>query len=156
MQKKKSKNSDRPLTAAEEKDIRLSVARGYKHLKLKPESASAEDIQKAICDAIDAVCLGKKRMTKRAVEDTGINLGCLWGQTVCDKLGWQWCYMTAHGDEGFAVVPPDRSYASEPMSFVFTQLHKRPPEDNTSLLLFNMVVGGSLDKAKAGAYVTVG
>jgi hypothetical protein len=156
MPKKKSQNSDRPLTAVEEKDIRLSIARGYKHLKLKPGRATAEDVQKAICAAIDAVCLGKKKATRRVIEDMGVNLGCLWGQSICDKLGWQWCFLTAHGDEGFAIVPPDRSYAIDPMSFVFTQLHKGPTEDNTSLLLFNMVVGGSFDKPKRGAYITVG
>jgi hypothetical protein len=105
MPKTKPKNSDRPLTAAEAKDIRLSIARGYKQLKLKPHT-SAEKVQEAICAAIDAVCLGKKKTTAKTVEDMGLNLGCLWGQTICDKLGWEWCYMTAHGDEGFAIVPP--------------------------------------------------
>lgn len=152
----KPKNADRPLSATEAKDIQRSVARGYKHLKLKTESASVEPIQEAICAAIDAVCRGRKKITKRQIEDMGLNLGCLWGQTICDKLGWEWCYMTAHGDEGYAIVPSDRSYAIEPISYVFTQLHRRPPEDNTSLLLFNMVVGGSLKKGKAGAYITVG
>ena len=155
MPKAKSKNSDRPLTESEAKDIRLSVARGYKHLKLKPDT-SPEKVQEAIYAAIDGICLGKKKATAKAVEDMGINLGCLWGQTICDKLGWEWCYMTAHGGESFAVVPPDRSYALEPMNFVFTQLHRRPPEDNTSLLVFNMVVGGALEKQKRGAYITFG
>ena len=40
--------------------------------------------------------------------------------------------------------------------FVFEQLQKRLPDENTSLLLFNMIVGGSLPKANAGAYITVG
>jgi len=155
MPKIKQKNSDRPLTAAEAKDIRQSVARGYKFLKLKPETP-VEKVQEAICKAIDAVCLGKKKATPKLVEDMGLNLGCLWGQTVCEKLGWEWCYLMAHGDEGFAVVPPDRSYAIEPMNLVFTQLHKRQPEDNTSLLVFNMVVGGALEKQKPRAYITFG
>ena len=64
MPKAKSKNSDRPLTAAEAKDIRQSVTRGYKFLKLKPE-ASAEQVQDAIYAAIDAVCLGKKKATPK-------------------------------------------------------------------------------------------
>jgi hypothetical protein len=155
MPKTKPKNSDRSLTAAEAKDIRQSVARGYKFLKLKPET-SAEQVQEAIYAAIDAVCLGKKKATSKLIEDMGLYLGCLWGQTICDKLGWEWCYMMAHGSESFAVVPPDRSYALEPMNFVFTQLHRRPPEDNTSLLVFNMVVGGALEKQKRGAYITFG
>ena len=156
MPKTKSKNSDRPLTASEAKDIRLSVVRGYKLLRLKPGSATPEQVQEAICKVIDGVFLGKKKVTKKAIEDMGVNLGCLWGQTICDKLGWEWCYMSAHGSESYAVVPSDRSYALEPMNFVFTQLHKRLPEENTSLLLFNMVVGGSLEKQKRGAYITVG
>src|SRR4051794_8195534 len=156
MSQKKSKSSDRPLTPEEEKDIRLSVVRGYKLLKLKPENATTEQVQKAICKVIDDVFLGKKKVTEKAVGDMGVNRGCFWGQTICDKLGWEWCYMSAHGDESYAIAPPDRSYALEPMNYVFTQLHKRLPEENTSLLLFNMVVGGSLSKQKAGAYITVG
>src|SRR5712692_5753420 len=104
MPKKNSKNSDRPLTADEEKDIRLSIVRGYKHLKLRPKCATAEQTQKAMCAVIDAVCLGKKKVARKVIEDMGINLGCLWGQTICDKLGWQWCYATAHGEESFAIV----------------------------------------------------
>ena len=155
MSKAKSKNSDWPLIATEEKDIRLSVTRGYKQLKLKPDS-DAEIVQEAICLAIDDICLGKKKATAKMIEDMGINLGCLWGQTICDKLGWEWRYLTAHGSVSFAIVPPDRSYALQPMNFVFTQLHKREPDDNTSLLVFNMVVGGALPKQKRGAYITFG
>lgn len=155
MPKTKPKNSDRPLTDEEAKEIRLSVARGYKLLKLKP-GTPAEKVQQAICTAIDAVCLGKKKATPKQIEDMGINVGCLWGQTICDKLGWEWCYMMAHGDESFAVVPADRSYALEAMNIVFTQLNKRAPEENTSLLVFNMVVGGALKKQRRGSYITFG
>lgn len=42
------------------------------------------------------------------------------------------------------------------MNFVFTQLHKRQTEDYTSLLVFNMVVGGALKKQKPRAYITFG
>lgn len=155
MPKAKSKNSDRPLTPDEAKEVRESTARGYKDLKLKP-SASPEKIQEAICAAIDSITLGKKKASAKRIEDIGLDLGCLWGQTICDKLRWEWCYMTAHGDESFAVVPPDRSYAVSPMNFIFTQLQKRQPDDNTSLLVFNMLVAGSLEKQKRGSYITFG
>lgn len=156
MPKKLPKNSDRPLELAEEKDIRLAVGRGYKWLKLKRGRTTPMQVQEAILKTIDSVMDSKKKMTARAIENLAINLGCLWGQTVCDEIGWEWCFATIGDENVFAVAPPNRSYVVAPMGFVQTQLQKRPPEDNTSLLLFNMVVGGSLPKAKAGAYITVG
>jgi hypothetical protein len=148
-------NSDRPLTASEQKDIDLSVARGYKQLKLNPETTTPEQAQQAIHEAVDEVFLGKKKLSERALVDMGINLGCLWGQTIAKVMGWEWCYATAHGEEFFAVVSPNRSYALAPMNFIFTQLYKRPPDENNSMLLYNMVVGESLPQSKARAYVTI-
>ena len=156
MPKKLTKNSDRPLELAEEKEIRLAVGRGYKHLKLKRGRATPMQIQEAMLKTIDSIMDSKKRKTARAIEDLAIDLGCLWGQTVCDTIGWEWCFATIGIENVFAVAPPNRSYVVAPMCFVQTQLQKRPPEDNTSLLLFNMIVGGSLPKAKAGTYITVG
>lgn len=154
---KKLKGSDRPLTAAEAKDVRLSIARGYKALKLDPKKASPEKVQEAILKLIDPICLGKKKVSPKVTEDLGVNIGCLWGQTIADTLnGWEWCYATVDGDELFAMAAPDRSILVAPMNFIFAQLHKRLPEENTSMLAFNMIVAGSYGKQKAGAYVTVG
>lgn len=156
MPTKPAKNSDRPLKPAEEKGVRAAIAEGYKHLKLDPATATSEQVQEALYKEVDRINLARKKMSAQAIEDLAINLGCLWGQTVCDEIGWEWCFATIGDEQVIGIAPPDRSYLIAPMGFVQTQLEKRPPEDNTSRLLFNMVVGGSLKKVKAGSYITVG
>jgi hypothetical protein len=42
------------------------------------------------------------------------------------------------------------------MQFVQQQLAKSPPEDNTSLLAYNMLKGGGYGAAKPGSYTLLG
>jgi hypothetical protein len=157
MPSKKSKNSDRPLKASEAEDVRVCIERAYEHIKLKP-GAAVMRVQKAMRDVVDAVNLGKKKLPKKTQEDFGIELGCLWGQTVCDALGWEWCMATVDGYTALVVASRNRSHVVPVLQFMCTQVEKRPPEENTSLLLFNMLKArslGSFGKAKAGAYVQV-
>jgi hypothetical protein len=148
--------SDRPLDEGERRDIRLSIARGYKHLKLAPKSSTAST-QRAIRSAVDAIVLGRNKPRQNAVTDLAVNLGCLWGQTVCDELKWEWCRVKfADGREAYAIVPPDRSHMVLPMDFIHRQLRKRPPEENTSMLLFNMLKGKKFGRAKPRSYVHAG
>jgi hypothetical protein len=148
--------SDRPLNDTEQRDISLSIKRGYKYLKLEPKS-SPTATQKAMLKAIDAIALGKKKVSKNVEMDLAVNLGCLWGQTVCDDIGWEWCcLMLEDRRETYVIVTPNRSHMVSPMDFVLRQLDKRLPEENTNLLLFNMLKGKSFGAAKAGSYMHVG
>ena len=152
----KPKMSDRPLNASEQRDIDLSIQRGRALLKLTPK-ASTKKTQEAIRDAIDATSLGKKKLSKKAAIDLAVNLGCLWGQTVCDALSWQWCCLKlADGSETCVIVTPSRSHMVSPLDFVLEQLQKRLPEENTSMLLFNLLKSKKLDPAKAKSYMRVG
>jgi len=151
-----STTSDRQLNSKEQRDINLSINRGYKYLKVDPKS-SPRTTQEAMLKAIDAVALGKKKLSKDAVMDLAVNLGCLWGQTVCDGLGWKWCcLMLGDGRETYVIVTPNRSHMVSPMDFVLRQLQKRLPEENTSMLLFNMLKGKSFGSAKPRSYMHVG
>ena len=95
--------------------------------------------------------------SEKMVLDLAVNLGCLWGQTVCDGLDWQWCcLMLGDGRETYVVVTPNRSHIVAPMDFVLEQLQKRLPEENTSMLLYDMLKGKAFGKAKAKAYLHVG
>ena len=42
------------------------------------------------------------------------------------------------------------------MDFVLEQLQKRPPEENTSFLLFNMLKGKKFGRGQARSYLHVG
>lgn len=83
---KKSAAMDRPLKAAERKDIDLSIERGYGHLKLDPTTPPAKT-QRSIRKLIDGIAAGKKKLNGDTVKDIAVNVGCLWGQTVCDAAG---------------------------------------------------------------------
>lgn len=153
---RKALRQERPFTSDEDADIRISVTRGYEYLKLKPESASAQQAQQAICDEIDAILHRKKKASKKLTRELGVNLGCLWGQTICDTLGWHWCMVTADGADSYAIASADGSHFIEPMNFIFSQLTSPASGDNTSRLLFNMLEAGKLPPAEAGAYQRIG
>jgi hypothetical protein len=150
-------SSERPLKPGEAKDIRLSVARGYKALEL-PAGTSPVQAQRGMRKLIDAVVDGKTTLSSREAADLSVNLGCLWGQTLCDAAGWQWCVARVDGGRELpSVASPDRAYLVRPMHFIQAQLHKRMPGDNASLLLFNMIRSGTSQwAAKPNAYVTIG
>ena len=147
--------SDRPLKPSERKDVEKSIARGYEALDLPPGTPAAKT-QKAMRVLIDQVVDGKRTLTPRAAADLSVNLGCLWGQAICDAAGWEWCSVKIGRTDLISVARPDRSYVVRPMHFIQQQLHKRLRGDNASLLLFNMIKGNSLPAGKPKAYVTVG
>ena len=60
----KPKMSDRPLNAKEQRDIDLSIKRGYKYLKLDPKS-SPKKTQEAMLQAIDAIVAREEETEKR-------------------------------------------------------------------------------------------
>ncbi|WP_150107464.1 hypothetical protein [Pedosphaera parvula] len=148
--------TERPLQPVEEEDIQLSIKRGYKQLKLDPNKASAVATQNAIARALVQVFRAKKKPSPKTIENLAINLGCLWGQTICDVLGWEWCYVTLDESGAYAIVNSKRSHMVAPMEFILEQLQKQLPEENASLFLFNMLKAGSLLKASPRSYVLVG
>ncbi len=151
MPKKKATKTDSPLPAEMQAELKDAIASAYKYLKLKP-GCPAKKVQQALFDTIYAFYKGKKKLGKRALEDLGTNLGCLWGQTVCDSFGWEWCMADLKGDVFVAVVSPNRAYATQPLGFITEELKKRYPEDIDSLMAFNMIAGGKYSKGKAKDY----
>ena len=125
-------------------------------LHLDAKSSAPTKTQRAIRTAIDAIVRGKRKAGSRELTDLAVNLGCLWGQCVCDAAGWEWCYAKLGRHAILMIASPSRAHVIAPMHFVQSQLTKRPPEDNTSLLLFNMIVAGKLPAAPRGAYLHVG
>jgi hypothetical protein len=69
-------------------------------------------------------------------------------------MRWQWVGLTRGGDEEFlALVSPDRAFAISPVDFMIHLLTQSGPEaDNTTRLLFNMIVAGKLPKSKPRGY----
>jgi hypothetical protein len=153
----KKKTSDRPLQADEAAELVQAIENGYLLLNKSAKTSRPQDVQVAIRDEIDNIVSGKKKIKKNAKDEIVLNLGCLWGHTICQSMKWEWRVVTVDGDEFIAVAPRNRAFVLGALNFISTQLEKNPPEENTSLLLFNMLLDGkSFGKGKAGAYVTLG
>jgi hypothetical protein len=94
------------------------------------------------------------REARFALETTRI--GCLWGQTVCDQLAWEWAMVLLEPDEqDLGVVSPSRSHVVFPVLFL-EELLGDPDRDQTSLLLYNMLKAGNLPPAGPGEYHVLG
>ena len=151
MPAKKAAKTDSPLPPDLQAELKDYIARGYKYLKLK-QGCPAKKVQEAIFAAIEEVYHGKKKLSKKAVENVGADLGCVWGQTLVDEFGWEWCMADLRGDVFVAVVSPNRAFATQPLGFLQDQLQKRYPEDIDSLIAFNMIAAGKYSKGKAKDY----
>jgi hypothetical protein len=151
MPTKKAVKTDNPLPPDLRAELKDYITRGYKYLKLK-QGCSAKQAQEAIFSAIKEVYSGKKKLSRTAVENVGADLGCVWGQTLVDEFGWEWCMADLKGDVFVSVVSPNRAFATQPLGFIQEQLQKRPPEDIDSLMAFNMIAAGRYSKGKAKDY----
>jgi len=154
----RNRGSDRPLTATEQQEVTDAISRAYALLKLNPADADSVRVQDAIYEFINSVLERKERLSRDELMELSVTLGSLWGQTVCDAIGWQWCYATVEGDGLFAVARPNRSHYVPPLRFIHKQLKKRgaPEAVNTSLLTFNLLKAGSLSPAAPKYYIELG
>ncbi len=77
------------------------------------------------------------------VEDVAVDLGCLYGQSLCETLAWEWVEVAGEGATVFAVASPDRAVFVPPMVYLQRQLKQEPrTADNTVLLLVNLLRQG--------------
>ena len=78
-------------------------------------------------------------------------MGAVWGVQIVEALGWKWACLRQGEEEGYAVVSEDRAYAAFPNRFVKWLLDD-PSQDNTVMLMFNMMKSGQLPPSSPGAY----
>jgi hypothetical protein len=145
---------DEPLRPDQLEEVRAGVARAHQHLALPPDAAPAA-AQRAIFDAVRAIVTSRKRPRPQELTDLAVALGMLWGQTVCDALGWQWCNVryADGGEVTFATASPTRAHVIAPGALLYRQFTQRGPRPNvTTLLFFNMLKAGKLPRAAPGAY----
>jgi hypothetical protein len=149
--------TERPLPADVAREIEEAARRARTTLKLTAKSTPAATLQ-AILAAVERQIAGPKRPPEAETENLAIDLGCLWAQTVCDALGWQWCELKyPKRPATYAIVTPDRSHAIVPMAYMARQLDQRGPSaDNTTLLLFNMLKANRLPPARPKSYKPLG
>lgn len=149
--------SDRPLTDEERGEVEDCLGRALGWFGGSADTASPDQLQQWIYETINA--LRSKPPAERLEGDmrmTSLNLGCLWGQAVCDRLGWEWVAVSLEPEsEFYGVVTPSRSHAIFPLHYM-QELLSDPKREQTSLLLYNMLKAGSLPPAQPGEYSVLG
>lgn len=149
---KKRPPSDRLLTSGEQSEVQEFIKSAFELLHIEPTEAKLNDIHVKISDFIDS------HLTQCASEDsiieTALAIGCLWGQTVCNRLKWQWAYVTIEGNDIFGIVSPKREYVIFPMVYI-KNLLKSPEVDQTSLLIYNMLKAGKLPPSEENKYLVL-
>lgn len=95
--------------------------------------------------------LRRASLDTEAMMDRAVELGLLWGEQACRAYGWRWAMV----DGGHAVVAPDNSAYVEPVTYAYGLLF-RPEEENTFLLLFNLLGSPKKMPRQPGGMVQLG
>jgi hypothetical protein len=145
--------TDRALTDDECREVEYHSAIALGWFGDRAGSASPDQVQQWVYETVNAL---RAKPPAETHEDgrsmTAISLGCLWGQAVCDRLGWEWAAISLEpGSEFYGVVSPSRSHVIFPLHYM-QELLGDPERDQTSLLLYNMLKAGSLPPANSHEY----
>ncbi len=149
---------ERPLTDNERGEVESFAAEARKILELRPETAAA-DVQAAIHTWLEDFRHRKPRLTKIKRQDKALAMGCLWGETVCKELGWQWGAATliSSNSESYSIAPPKRQCVVFPTDNFFALLGGTKKHVNTpnTLELYENLKSGKVGNGKAKRYEIV-
>jgi hypothetical protein len=134
------------------KEVSEAVQRALEALALKPTTKPGS-VAECIANRIDEARSQRKSKEKKAanIDDLAIDLGALWGETLCRARGWQWMEVQDPDGPFLAnVCSPDKAFRVNPIGKVKSLLkdHRLP---NNTALLFNMIEAEVLPKSVAGA-----
>jgi len=147
---------ERPLTEEEQTAFADCARQGLANLGLAADAAP-EAVVQAVDSFLDDYRARQRKFFRKLFQrlpdsvDVAVHLGAVWGSQIVQAFGWEWTCLQREGDERYAVVSTDRAYAIFPNNFV-KWLLEDPSQDNTILLLFNMVEAGQLPAAPPRAY----
>jgi hypothetical protein len=103
---------------------------------------------------VDDVRAKKRTIPPRDPQWVKLQLAVLWSHQLVRALGWRWANIRQASGEVLGVVSPDLAVAAYPHAIITAALDKK--RTNTTLLLFNMLVGGVLPPSSPGSYTSVG
>lgn len=149
---------EKPISPNVQADLEDWIVYGRSNLGLSKQSSPAETV-KTVGDFIDSWQEKRRNSNEvdepKTVSDTVLSLGSLWGDAVCQELGWQWACLEYEGQDFYAVVSPNRALACFPFNNIDTLLQD-PESDNGSILLFNMLKAGDVPNTEPHQYLTIG
>ena len=143
-----SQYRERSLTETESDDLREMQDTALTMLPDLGWEPSPEAVIEAIGEALPSL----RALDRQPAFEASIALGALWGEQICRMLRWEWVWLTEVEDEQYthyAVVPPGRELFISALFVLSHYAIKAKPED-TSVLLFNMLVAGNVPTAAHG------
>jgi hypothetical protein len=151
-----AERQSRQLSDTERLALSAAVARALGRLNVPPTAPPA-GIVKAVDDLVEAEQIEREKylkgmyllMFKKPVALIA-EMGAVWGEQVVRELSWAWQFAARQKEPELAIVAPERTHIIFPEWYIRRML--RPPyDDNTLMLMFNMLKAGNLPTAAPGA-----
>ncbi len=119
------------------------------------DGMSPDEVQALLLEYIDGFRegLAEGAHEEETIVNTAIGFGCLWAQTLCDQLNWEWVSVSDGEHTSQAVVSPKRRFMVLPIEYMH-KLVGSDESDQTSMLVYNMIKAGeeSLPPSDEGSY----
>ena len=140
--------TSRPFRPGEELDSVSKALQDYpKELGWDIPAMGVDEIQAKIHEMLCKIY--SSDITKDEKLDRAFWLAFAWGETLVKELQWEWAMLEDEaGHKTPVVATPNRSHAVPVLQFIGKLATTQ--EDQTSLLLYNMIVANDLTAAKAG------
>ncbi|HLX60628.1 MAG TPA: hypothetical protein VKX17_05040 [Planctomycetota bacterium] len=145
--------TDRPLNTHERNQLSTFIKTAMKHIGAdRAASPHPDKLVELISEAIDLY----RNLEADRRQEASVSLGTLWGQIICDQLGWTWVSLKLDTKtEVFGVVSPNRSHVIYPLHHVNALLFDTSTDQN-SLTLYNSLKKGILPPGSDHSYVVIG
>ena len=149
--------SDRPLTSDERVSITSFIQKALKRIGAdRASSPDPDKLQELINIAVDQYRMQDETRRNASLLDASVSLGSLWGQVVCDQMGWTWVSVRADAlTENYGIVSPNRSHLIFPLHCV-KDLLIDPAREQNSLTLYKQVRFKTLPPAAEREYMLLG
>ena len=149
--------TDAPIDDTVREEILQAVDRAYSYLGLAPDT-TPQAIQQSIFEKVDAIRTLADKAAGAEIKTVAIDLGALWGQSLCKATGWEWRSLKQSDGTTFtAACSPSRSHMVNPILNLHSLLKSKPNgKANNSLLLFNMVCENHLPAVPNGTLLALG
>lgn len=132
------------------REIDGAIRRARERLQLDP-ACDPHKVAAAIHRQVEHL-RNRKRVTADERTRLAIDLGALWGDTLCRANKWEWrCVKPDAESEIHAVCSTKRSHAVDPIRLIHRILSSRRTANN-ALLLFNMITADKLPHAPERAF----
>lgn len=149
--------TDRSLDSEERAEITRFMKMALKQIGADRAAAPDPDkLQTLISRAIDQYRKQDEFRRKASLLDASVSLGSLWGQLICDQIGWTWAFVKmGDGKEYYGVVSPNRSHLIFPIHHI-QELLIDPAREQNSLALYHSIKSGALPPSKEREYLVLG